>query len=180
MKNTAKILSLFLTLALVFVCVVACGQTPVDNTPETQSSETVNLGDKDKTENETGETENTKPETPTSVVTVVVGGANEKVFNVDFSSIDLSDGALSVLNYIKEETGLAVEFSGGMLSRVGDLASSGSTYIFIWTNVEKDFDVSGWVADKTWNGNTLTVSGVGINEMTVENGAIIYIGTVEF
>lgn len=167
MKRTIKLLSLVLALTLLCTAFISCGQTPVDNTPEAKNSETIQIGD----------------QTSNKIIKVVVGGTNEKVYTVDFSKLDLSKSVLSILEHLRDTQGLALEIEGTMLKRVGDLKEEGSTYVFLWTNVEEDYDVSGWAGEdneKTWNGEKLIISGKGITDMTVENGAIIYIGTIKW
>ena len=55
-----------------------------------------------------------------------------------------------------------------------------STYIFIYTSVEKDFDVTTMATKMDYKGTSLTSAGIGATSMTVEDGAIFYIGTIKY
>ena len=115
--------------------------------------------------------------------TLVIGGDTETVYTVDIEKVQIQNGLLSVLDYLKETKGLNYTADAtGFLTEVGDVkqdASSG-TYIYIWTSVESDFDVSEYATTKDYNGTTLTSTGVGTKDMTIKDGAVIYIGTVKW
>ena len=171
MKKTFKAVLLLPTVALLALNFTACVfDEPKDNTPEAEKSNVVEVGNQ-----ESG-----------NIITLVVGGAQEKVYSVDFSDIAIEEGVYSIvkalstkglLTYKANDTGY-----GAYLTELGDLKEDAATatYLFLYTSVEKDFDVSEWASTKVWEGKTLTSAGVGITEMTVENGAIIYIGTVSY
>ncbi len=118
--------------------------------------------------------------------TVVVGEEPEKVYEVSLDDVTVENGLMSVLEYLKEKKGLSYTSNdtgyGAYLTSVGALQedSSASTYIFIYTSVEADFDVSAMATTKDYKGTTLTSAGVGASSMTIEDGAIYYIGTVKY
>lgn len=118
--------------------------------------------------------------------TVVVGEEPEMVYEVSLDDLTVDNGLMSVLEYLKEKKGLSYTSNdtgyGAYLTSVGALQedSSTSTYIFIYTSVEKDFDVSAMATTMDYKGTTLTGSGVGASSMTIEDGAIYYIGTVKY
>jgi len=171
MKKTLKLISFILALTLLAFSLMACGDDPVtDNTPKTEESSTVEVGN----------------QSSGKVVTIVVGGTKEKVYSVDYSNVDLEEGVLSVFKYLGNEGLLSYKADdtgyGAFLTEVGDLkqdAASG-TYIYLYTSIESDQDVSAYATEKVWNGTTLVSSGVGITSMKVENGAIIYVGTIKY
>lgn len=116
-------------------------------------------------------------------ITLVVGGDEEKVFSVELNKLTVDRGLLSVLDHLKAEGKLDYKAdASGFLTEVGEVkqdAASG-TYIYIWTSVEADFDVSQYATTKEYDGKTLTSTGVGTNDMTIKDGAIVYIGTIKW
>ena len=66
------------------------------------------------------------------------------------------------------------------MSAVGDLKQEGNRYIYLYTSVEEDFDVSEYKSTVEYKGQTLTSAGVGAKDMHVKDGAVIYIGTITF
>ncbi len=179
MKRTIKLLSFLLSLTLLCAAFISCGQTPVDNTPEAKNSETIVVGGGENSGTESGG-ETSKPE---KIMTLVVGGENEKIYSVDFSEVEITEGGMSILKHLEEQGKLTYKADAtGYLTEVGELKQdvASGTYLYIYTSVAKDADTSAYAMTKEWNGKTLTSAGVGITDMTVENGAIIYIGTVKW
>ena len=66
----------------------------------------------------------------------------------------------------------------GFLYSVKDFAPDPSKgeYIYIYTSVESDFDVSDNATRVEYDSVSLTSSGFGADKMSIENGCIIYIG----
>lgn len=115
-------------------------------------------------------------------ITLVLGLETPVEYEVDLSKLKVDNGLFSVLDYLVAEEKLTYEKNGTMISSVGELkpdASKGE-YIFIFTSVEADFDVSEWGSTVEYKGMTLTSSGVGAGDMTVTDGAVIYIGTIVY
>ncbi len=167
MKKAVKIIALALALTLIAFTFISCkSEKPEDNTPYRVSSDVIKVGN----------------QSSGKVMKLVVGGENEKVYSVDFSGIEITEGPLSVIKHLAEAGKLTYKIEGTFLTEVGDLKQDAATgtYIFLWTSVEADFDVSEWATTKEWSGKTLTSSGIGIQDMTVENGAVIYVGTVSW
>ena len=121
----------------------------------------------------------TKKETSESgFCTVVLEGNPSTEYVVNLDKVTGTNGLIAVLDYLKETEGLTYTESAGMLTEVGSVkqdATSGK-YVYIWTSVEKDFDLTQYASTKTYGDKTLTSSGVGAKDMTVTDGAIIYIG----
>ncbi len=188
MKKILKIISLLLSLAVLALSIAACGTNDiVDNTPEAVDSTVIEVGGSPSTEGtiDGGSSDESSGESTTSktMMKLVIGGTQEVVYSVDYSAISLDKGVLSIIEYLAENYGLEYEIEGTFLTKVGAMEQdlSTATYVYLWTNVEADFDVSIYAPEnKTWNGISLTPSGVGISEMTVENGAVIYVGTVSY
>lgn len=72
--------------------------------------------------------------------------------------------------------------SDGFLYSVKDFApdSKKGEYIYIYTSVEADFDVSEYVQSIEYDSLTLKSSGFGADEMHIENGCIVYIGSIQW
>lgn len=112
--------------------------------------------------------------------TVVVG---ETAYTVNLSDVaEDGKGLLGVLDVLEEKENLTVTAENGLLTQVGDLKqdSAAGVYLFLYTSVEKDADVSQYATTTEWNGNSYTSSGVGAAEMTVEDGAVIIIRTIKW
>lgn len=112
--------------------------------------------------------------------TVVVG---ETAYTVNLSDVaEDGKGLLGVLDVLEEKENLTVTAENGFLTQVGDLKqdSAAGIYLFLYTSVEKDADVSQYAKTIDWNGNSYTSSGVGAAEMTVEDGAVIIIRTIKW
>ena len=112
--------------------------------------------------------------------TVVVG---ETAYTVNLSDVaEDGKGLLGVLDVLEEKENLTVTAENGLLTQVGDLKqdSAAGIYLFLYTSVEKDADVSQYAKTIDWNGNSYTSSGVGAAEMTVEDGAVIIIRTIKW
>lgn len=114
---------------------------------------------------------------------VVVG---ETEYTVDLSKVTITDGLLSVLSYLKETQGLDYETRsdsyGTMLIKANELVedTATATYLYLYTSVEKDFDVSAYATTKNYNGKTLTSAGVGASLMSIEKDSIIIIATISY
>ena len=111
-------------------------------------------------------------------MTLVVAEEEAKVFEIPLADFKKSDSLVSVLDYLKEEGKLDYEISGTFLTRVGDVKNEGNRYLYVFTTVEADVDVSQYASTVQYGDMTITSSGVGANEMHLENGATIYIGTI--
>lgn len=148
-KKLVRALTLFLALILFLVGLTACGK--VD---------------------------------PNGYATVVVATSPDgyEEFSVPLSKVNGENGALGLLDYLKEEGEIDYEAEDGPfgkhLTRVGDVKNdtAAGKYIYIWTSVESDFDVSEYKNTIEHNGKSLTSAGVGICAMSVPDGAVIYIG----
>ncbi len=96
-------------------------------------------------------------------------------------TIDLSGKSKDVtVTSLMDDEGIPYTMSGTMITSAGGLSQSGNVYLYLYTSVEKDKDVSQWMTTIEYKGVTLTDAGVGILDMTVEDGCIIYIGTIVY
>ena len=151
MKNAKKLLTLILALAMIFSALAFIS-----------CSDEQNDGD--------------------GTVTLVVDGKETKEYTVDITGISLDRGLVSVLDVLKERGELDYEIADTFLNKVGDVENdyTAGEYIYIFTSVEADFDVSTYAQTKEYKGQTLTSVGIGALEMTIEDGALIYITTVKW
>lgn len=119
-----------------------------------------------------------------ATMTLVVGTETPVSYTVELDKIETNKGIMPVLEYLKTEKGLDYESDdtgyGAFLTKVGALQQSDNTYIYLYTSVEKDKDVSQYATTVEFEDKTLCSSGVGASEMTIEDGCTIYIGTVQF
>lgn len=111
--------------------------------------------------------------------TLVVG---EKAYSVDLSKVEITKGLFSVLDYLKDTQGLTYTANSGYLETIDSMANNSQTgeYLYIYTTVKADFDVTEYVSTREYNGITLTSSGVGAESMHIENGCTILIGYIKF
>lgn len=114
----------------------------------------------------------------TGFCTIVIEGAPAVEYRVNLDKVTGNDGLLSVLDYLKEAEGLTYSANAGFLTEVGTVKQDATlgNYVYIWTSVEKDFDVSAYASTKTYGDQALTSAGVGAKDMTLTDGALIYIG----
>ena len=131
---------------------------------------------------------------PEGVATLVIANGEDHIsYEVGLSNLpEGARGAISLLDYLKAEGKLdyASEDSGygayltsvsskdGGVSVKNDMASG--TYIYIYTSVEADADVSEYKTEVEWEGKTLTSAGVGLSQMSVTDGAVIYITVIKY
>ena len=102
-------------------------------------------------------------------------------YTVDLSELGEGDGLIPALDYLAENKGVSYTATdggfGAYLTALGTLKESAAEgkYLYVYTSVEADFDVSAYAMTVEYDGVTLTSSGVGISEMTLTDGAVIYV-----
>lgn len=113
-------------------------------------------------------------------VTLVLATETPTEFEVDIGKVDSSKGLVGVLDYLKAEGELDYGITNTFLDYVGEIKNDAATgtYIYIYTSVAADADVSEYATTVEYEGKTLTSAGVGAYEMTLSDGAVIYIGTI--
>ena len=91
---------------------------------------------------------------------------------------------MAVLEYLKNNNNLTYTSQesayGAYLTQVNSLKEENGNYIYLYTDVEKDFDVSEYATTVDYDGKTLTNSGVGVSQMSVKEGCTILITTISF
>ena len=114
-------------------------------------------------------------------VTLAIEGSVLTEYTVDVSKINLSGGVMALLNYLEGIDALDYEMDGTMISSLGELTNGeGGKYIYLFTSVESDFDVSVYSKTAKYRGMTLTSARVGASDMTLVAGAVIYATLVSF
>ena len=122
-------------------------------------------------------------------VVLAEGGAIAE-YEVPLSSLEGGKGAIAALDYLVADgkiTYLSTDIGYGVyLTEV--VATDGSVsvkedgskdkYVYIYTSVEADYDVSEYAQSVNYKDGVLVSSGVGISEMSLPDGAVIYISTI--
>lgn len=122
----------------------------------------------------------------TGEITIVVATGESPIeFKVDIADVKGENGLFSVLEYLQENERIAFKHTGTdtniYLTEInGFVSGTDGEWIYIYTNVEKDFDVTEYKSEVEYKGQKLTSSGVGASLMTIQNGTLIYIGTIKF
>ena len=114
--------------------------------------------------------------------TIVIATEEEQVYDIPLSKLTEGKGLFGAFEYLKEEKGVEYEVQNGMINNIGGLENDYilGSYIYIYTSVEKDFDVSEYKMEIEYDGKTLVSTGVGYENMTLTDGAIIYIGLISW
>ena len=113
----------------------------------------------------------------TGKMTLVIVGDETTEYTVTLDEVE-GNTVAAVLEYLKETKGMAFEYSGTMVNKVGELENDAAkgNWIYFWTSVAADADVTEWASYVEYGGKTLTSSGKNVFEMSAYDGAIIYIG----
>ena len=114
-------------------------------------------------------------------MTLVIAGDSITKYEVDLDDVEITEGLVSVLKHLNKEEGLEYEISGTYLNKVGEVENNAANaaegkYLYIYTSVAEDIDVSQFAETVEYEGKTLTSSGVGATEMHIDDGCVIYIG----
>lgn len=154
MKKLNKIIISILLISILSVCLFACFDNTTNNTGSGDQQSTMTL--------------------------VVLNGDNAKEYNVDLSKFTVTNGLLSVLDYLVSIEELTYTANSGFLTQVNDLVqdAGNGVYLYLYTDVEADYDVTQWVTTKEYNGKTLTSSGVEAKNMHIVANCTIMITTI--
>ena len=111
-------------------------------------------------------------------MTLVVAEEEMKIFEIPLKDFKKSDSVLTVLDYLKNAGKLDYEMSGTFVNKVGSLPNVENGYVYFYTTVESDIDVSQYAMTVEYGGLSIVSSGVGAQEMHLENGATVYVGMI--
>ena len=145
--NFSRLLALALALTVTLFCLVSCGTGEID---------------------------------AEGTVTVVIFDTEATEYTVSLDSLSDGEGLIPLLDYLKAEEGVDYTATdagyGAYLTSLGTLKENATEgkYLYVYTSVEADFDVSAYAKTVEYDGKTLTSSGVGISEMSLTDGAVIY------
>ena len=119
---------------------------------------------------------------PVGNATLVIATEEKQVYDIPLSKLREGRGLLPAFEYLKAEKGLEYDINGTMINNLGGLENDYETgrYIYIYTSVEADFDVSEYKKEIEYEGKTLVSSGFGFEKMTLKDGAIIYVGLISW
>ena len=115
-------------------------------------------------------------------MTLVVGTEEPAEYEIKLAGMKRNCNLIDVLDAAKKQHELNYVEKEGMLYEVGALKpdSGKGEYIYLFTTVESDFDVSEYVKTMTYKETALTSSGVGASDMTILAGCTVYIGTIVY
>lgn len=105
------------------------------------------------------------------------GSSASDIVSVTTVPLDGMDGAnlLDVLDAAQ----IGYTESGGFINSVDGITLGANEFIYLYTSVEKDKDVTQYALTVDWwMGTTLTSSGVGASQMTIEDGCTVLIGKI--
>ena len=115
-------------------------------------------------------------------MTVVIGGDAPTEYAVYLNEFDTSRGLVSVLDHLKETVKLNYEIKSGRLVTVGavEYDSGDGTDICVYSSVADDVSKEADRFTVDYKGVTYSEIAVGIEKMTLEPGAVIYIGLLRY
>ena len=114
---------------------------------------------------------------------VLLEGDYVEEFTVDLdklaSSEQKSKGLLAVLDYLKQTEGLTYAMdASGLLTQVNEIKQEGNKYIYLYTSVAKDEDLTQHASSIEYKGKKYSSSGVGAKDMTIEKDCVIIISVI--
>ena len=119
---------------------------------------------------------------------VILNGENAKEYtvNIDEAQSAQSDkkGLMAILAYLKEQGELTYTAEdsgyGAFLTQINELKNENGNYIYIYTDVEEDFDVSVYASQITYKGKQYTNSISNASQMQIKDNCTIVITTIKF
>ena len=181
--NFLRVLALIMALCLASVLFVGCKD---EDTPEAQETTAAQSAESTEAPSSSGDTSTEAQATEAKqsekgYIKLVLSTNEDEAYIIDLDNVTGKDGVLSLLDYMKNENMLTYDCdASGFLTRVGDVAQDAAAgkYIYIYTSVTKDQDVSAYASTVTYKDMTLVSTGVGAKDMTLEADAVIYVGTI--
>ncbi len=116
---------------------------------------------------------------------VLLDGDDATVYEIPLSELPANTdatGLVRVLDYLQAQDKLTYTIANGMFSQVGPIREDAGAgiYVYLYTSVAKDLDVSIYATTIEYDGKTYTNSGVGAEQMTLEDGCVIIVTTIVF
>lgn len=114
---------------------------------------------------------------------VLLEGDYVEEFTVDLdklaSSEQKSTGLIAVLDYLKQTEGLTYAMdASGLLTQVNEIKQEDNKYVFLYTSVAKDEDLTQDASSIEYKGKKYSNSGVGAKDMTIEKDCVIIISVI--
>ena len=126
-------------------------------------------------------------DTEGTMTLVILDGENATEYVVDLAKIpsgDSSNGLIAILDYLKAGSKLTYTAEdsgyGAYLTQVGDLKQGDGYYIYLYTDVDDDIDVSPYAMKVTYKDKEYVSSGKGVSLMSVKDGCTIIISTIYY
>ena len=178
MKKYAKIITSSLLLALLVCTLIACTFNDGNNINGVGSGN--NIG--------SGNIVDSGNVVHSQMKLVVLYEENAREYTVDLSEAQSFEtnkkGLMVILSYLKEQGELTYTAEdsgyGAFLTQVNELKNENGYYIYVYTDVEKDFDVSIYASQITYDGKQFTNSGISASQMTVKDDCTIIITLIKF
>lgn len=163
---------LMVAVMIVSVCALGACTTGVEKTTEPKTDVA--------TEKDT--TAATEPETVGATMTLVLMTETPTVLTVNLNGLTVDKGLISVLDALKAQEKLTYTDDNGFLTQVGELTqdSAAGVYLYLYTTVAADADVSEYASEITYDGKKIPSSGVGATAMHIEEGCTIVIGIITY
>lgn len=118
---------------------------------------------------------------------VIAVGEDIREYDVPLDSVKGELGAIAILDYLKGEGKIDYKSEdagyGPYLTKVGHLSedAANGVYVGIWTSVTADQDLeSEYATTVSYNGEELVSAAVGMGQLSVEDGCIIYFGELRY
>ena len=116
------------------------------------------------------------------MMTFVIGGDSPSQYEIYLDEFDNSQGLISILEHLREKVKLNYEIKDGKLVKLGALEynTGDGTDICIYTSVESDISKASDRYTVDYKGVTYAETGVALKNMTLEPGAVIYVGLLRY
>lgn len=121
----------------------------------------------------------------TGTVRIVINSEPVKEIVYNLKDMDKETfTAFDILLDLKNDKIIDLDYTasayGNYLTKVGDISEGDGYYIIIYTNEQKDKDVSAYAKTITYDGVEVTTSGVGIDMLTINDGTVLYFNLEKF
>lgn len=110
---------------------------------------------------------------------------NAEEYTVDLADVkNSSNGLIAILDYLQNNGMLEYSANdsgyGAYLTKVGGLKEGNGYYLYVYTDVEADFDVTQYASQISYKNKTFTNIGIGVSQMSIKSGCTIIITLIKF
>ena len=115
-------------------------------------------------------------------MTLVIGGDSPTQYEVYLNEFDSTGGLVALLAHLKDSVKLNYQIKDGKLVKAGALEynTGDGTDICVYTSVDADTSKAADRYTVDYKGVTYAEIGVALSNMTLEPGAVIYIGLLRY